>query len=457
MEMNKQSSKALEETEMKNLKPNKEKEIREKIGKNDEQSRGSSYCTVHNTSIGVAEESKDSEFEVLPSAQLPASDFQSDFSFSSEHLSEVPVEYSLQPLVSDAELKDQERVTHEEPLTGNTGQSAHVETHNQITVPDGPSKLKLSPTSVPEYISAGPSSALQEQKSSPIENGNNSCLIEQDRQNSSNPKLLSAPKQKTPSDGYNWRKYGQKQVKSPEGSRSYYRCTFSDCHAKKIECCDQFGNVIDIVYRSHHNHDPPQKVNCTKESRYALSVVPANGSDNAAHPVRAINDSSMEKPLMEMAQILETNPKDATNSDETVEISTKEEHVNELELKKRQKKSGNGDMVTIAKPGKKPKTVVEEAGDVGISGDGYRWRKYGQKMVKGNPHPRNYYRCTSAGCPVRKHIERATDSSSAVIVSYTGVHDHDVPVPKKTRGPTSDPLVATAAPGSVNNLQINEN
>jgi hypothetical protein len=39
-------------------------------------------------------------------------------------------------------------------------------------------------------------------------------------------------------------------------------------------------------------------------------------------------------------------------------------------------------------PGKKPKYVVHAAGDVGISGDGYRWRKYGQKMVKGNPHPR---------------------------------------------------------------------
>ena len=42
----------------------------------------------------------------------------------------------------------------------------------------------------------------------------------------------------------------------------------------------------------------------------------------------------------------------------------------------------------LLKPGKKPKFVVHAAGDVGISGDGYRWRKYGQKMVKGNPHPR---------------------------------------------------------------------
>ncbi|MBA0662033.1 hypothetical protein Goarm_004896 [Gossypium armourianum] len=108
---------------------------------------------------------------------------------------------------------------------------------------------------------------------------------------------------------------------------------------------------------------------------------------------------------------------------------------------------------SVLKARKKPRFVVHAAGDVGISGDGYRWRKYGQKMVKGNPNPRNYYRCTSAGCPVRKHIETAVDNTNAIIITYKGVHDHDMPVPKKRHGQPIAPLVAAAAPASMNNLQ----
>ena len=67
---------------------------------------------------------------------------------------------------------------------------------------------------------------------------------------------------------------------------------------------------------------------------------------------------------------------------------------------------------------------------------------------------RNYYRCTSAGCPVRKHIETAIDNTSAVIITYKGIHDHDMPVPKKRHGPPSAPLVAAAAPASMNSLQF---
>nr|QCV57314.1 WRKY transcription factor [Fagopyrum tataricum] len=68
-----------------------------------------------------------------------------------------------------------------------------------------------------------------------------------------------------------------------------------------------------------------------------------------------------------------------------------------------------------------------------IPPDDYSWRKYGQKPIKGSPHPRGYYKCSTVrGCPARKHVERALDDPAMLIVTYEGEHNHSLPTLETT-------------------------
>eukprot|EP00262_Sarcandra_glabra_P004873 TRINITY_DN1610_c0_g5_i1.p1 TRINITY_DN1610_c0_g5~~TRINITY_DN1610_c0_g5_i1.p1 ORF type:complete len:254 (-),score=52.91 TRINITY_DN1610_c0_g5_i1:30-749(-) len=64
----------------------------------------------------------------------------------------------------------------------------------------------------------------------------------------------------------------------------------------------------------------------------------------------------------------------------------------------------------------------------GPPSDYWSWRKYGQKPIKGSPHPRGYYRCsTSKGCSAKKQVERCRTDASMLIITYTSNHNHPGP------------------------------
>uniref|UniRef100_A0A7N0VDR5 WRKY domain-containing protein n=1 Tax=Kalanchoe fedtschenkoi TaxID=63787 RepID=A0A7N0VDR5_KALFE len=267
-------------------------------------------------------------------------------------------------------------------------------------------------------------------------------------------------------DGYNWRKYGQKQVKGSEYPRSYYKCTHPNCPVKKKVERSFDGHIAEIVYKGEHNHAKPQP----PKKNTPAAAAQANGSEGTGQDFGAninssqyLNDARHEASDIRLENQNETlrssaipayhasNPALSFDNVANAGLGTPEnscgvsgEHeelskgidADEEEPKSKRRKSEVQPIDPAGPSGhtmQVPKIVVQSSTDNEIVGDGYRWRKYGQKVVKGNPYPRSYYRCTSLKCNVRKHVERASEDPGSFITTYEGKHNHEMPARADTQ------------------------
>ncbi|PUZ47591.1 hypothetical protein GQ55_7G178100 [Panicum hallii var. hallii] len=286
-------------------------------------------------------------------------------------------------------------------------------------------------------------------------------------------------------DGYSWRKYGQKQVKHSEYPRSYFKCTHPNCQVKKKVERSHEGHITEIIYKGTHNHPKPAQsrrpgvppVHPFGEGAQADTPDNPGSHTNTAEARQAWHNNAGVKDLHSDGMNATSPPSvpgelcdssasmqihDAGGVDVTSAVSDEvdgEDRVthgsmsqgdadaegDELESKRRKLESYAIDMSTASRAVREPRVVIQTTSEVDILDDGYRWRKYGQKVVKGNPNPRSYYKCTHPGCSVRKHVERASHDLKSVITTYEGKHNHEVPAARNSGHPSTATATAAAA------------
>ena len=219
-------------------------------------------------------------------------------------------------------------------------------------------------------------------------------------------------------DGYHWRKYGQKQVKGSEFPRSYYKCTHPNCQVKKKLERSHDGHITEIIYKGEHNHPKPQSTRrasmgangSNKEGLYVVSHN-ADGHDHRVETsvsrgqMGSVSNGTPEPSLGSTSDVeVEGEASKAENGDDDDEPDSKRRYSLESELifnvvglfyailmfvsMFRKDSLGEFPLNLSLRTTREPRVVVQTLSEVDILDDGYRWRKYGQKIVKGNPHPR---------------------------------------------------------------------